>query len=504
MTRRSLIATAAVVALLSGCASVSPDGLRSELAQHVGSRLPANTALPAPASQADPQAAAQAQTIAQAQINAWLAQPLDADTAVRLAVLNNPGLQTQLAQLAAQDAERAKALTLLNPSLTLGRFTNAHEREIERQIGFSLVSLITLPWRARWQGWQMERNTLNTAQAVLLQAAQARRAWLNAVAARQTLAANERMHAAAAAGGELARRMAAVGNFSQMQQARELQTQHGAAAQLARARLAAQLAHEDLARTLGLWGPQAAALQLPEQLPALPQADQLQAGGDVEATALRERLDVRALRRDLDTTAERSGVARVGALFGDIGVTHSHNSSTDRASGHGEHTRGWELELPLPLFDWGGAASASARAELDRSAAQLREAAMAARSDARSSWLRYRTAWDLAQQQRTEVLPTAQLLQDEAVLRYNGMFISVWDLLAQARATTHAVATATEAQRDFWLAEVDLQLAVQGASRSFGSVGDVAASSGMPPSGSQSSRQAVHTPATSNHTQPGH
>jgi hypothetical protein len=74
----------------------------------------------------------------------------------------------------------------------------------------------------------------------------------------------------------------------------------------------------------------------------------------------------------------------------------------------------------------------------------------------------------LAQQQRTEVLPTAQLLQDEAVLRYNGMFISVWDLLAQARATTQAVATATEAERDFWLAEVDLQLAVLGASRSWG------------------------------------
>ena len=54
----------------------------------------------------------------------------------------------------------------------------------------------------------------------------------------------------------------------------------------------------------------------------------------------------------------------------------------------------------------------------------------------------------------------AQFMQDEAVLRYNGMFISVWALLAQARATTQAVATATEAQRDFWLADVDLQLAL--------------------------------------------
>ena len=462
MTRLTLIASAACVALLAGCASVSPDGLRGDVAQHAAKGLPAGTALPTSAAthaSADSGAAHQ-HAAAQAQIELWLKQPVDADTAVRIAVLNNPGLQTQLAQLAAQDAERAQSLTLINPSLTLGRFTNAHEREIERQIGFSVVSLITLPWRARWQGWQMERNTLNTAQAVLRLAADARRAWLTAVAAQQSLAAAERMHEAAAAGGELARRMAAVGNFSQLQQANELQAQQEAAAQLARAKLAAQLAHEDLARTLGLWGTQAAALQLPTQLPPLPTAAQLRSGDEAEAIALRERLDVRALRHELDTTAERRGVARAGALFGDIGLTYSNNRSTDRSNGHRESTRGWELELPLPIFDWGGLASAAARAELDRSAAQLREAAIGARSEARRSWLRYRTAWDLAQQQRTEVLPMAQFMQDEAVLRYNGMFISVWALLAQARATTQAVATATEAQRDFWLADVDLQLAL--------------------------------------------
>ncbi|MDH1704070.1 TolC family protein, partial [Comamonas terrigena] len=79
-------------------------------------------------------------------------------------------------------------------------------------------------------------------------------------------------------------------------------------------------------------------------------------------------------------------------------------------------------------------------------------------------WLRYRTAYDLAQQQQTEAVPLARFLQDEAVYRYNGMFISVWQLLAQARSTAQAVATATEAQRDFWLADVDLQLALTGTS----------------------------------------
>ena len=504
MPPRTLCALMAALAL-AGCASVAPDGLRSQVQQHTQGRLPANAQLPVGDghTQAGASSTSDAQ-VHQAHIAQWLAQPLDADTAVRIALLNNPGLQTQLAQLAAQDAERAQALTLINPSLTLGRFTNGQARELERQLGFNVVSLITLPWRARWQGWRMEQASLATAQAVLRLAADTRRSWLRAVAAEQVLAAQTRMHDAATLSAELARRAARVGNLGTVQQARELRSQHEAAAQLARARLAANLAREDLARQLGLWGQPAADLTLPAQLPALPDLAHLRDGDDAEATALRERLDLRALRRELDTTADQGGWAGVGAVFGDLGVSYTHTGSTERATGHRDTTRGWELNVPLPLLDWGGSARAGARAELQRSAALLRDAAIGARSEARTNWLRYRTAWDLAHQQQSEVLPLATRMQDDAVLRYNGMFISVWDLLAQARETTQAVATATEAQRDFWLAEVDLQLALTGTS--LGS---------MPPSARNEQRESGHTPhgtdsgspatsATSNPSPQGH
>jgi len=456
MSPRLLRLTPVVAALvLAGCASVAPDGQRSAVTAHTEGRLPAGSQL------ADP--APQARAAARAQVTAWLQQPVDADTAVRIALLHSPALEAQVAALGVQDAQRVQALTLPNPTLTLGRFVNAQEREIERQLSFGLVSLITLPWRARWQGWQLEQATLTTAQQVLLHAADTRRAWLRAVAAQQQLQTAQTLHEAAAAGGELARRMARVGNFSKLEQAQELRVQQEAAANLARARLNAALEREQLARLMGLWGAQADFV-LPATLPPLPAAAALRAGDDAEATALRERLDLRALRRELDTTAERNGFARVGAVFGDIGASYSRNTSTERASGHDDITRGWELELPLPLFDWGGAASAGARSALQRNAAQLRETALRARSEARSHWLRYRTAYDLARQQQTETVPLARFLQDEAVYRYNGMFISVWQLLAQARSTAQAVATATEAQRDFWLADVDLQLALTGTS----------------------------------------
>ena len=456
--KRSLqtLSTLAAALVLAGCASVSPDGLRGDVQALTVGRVPASAQLPAP----DPAA----RTEAQSQIDQWLRQPLDSDTAVRIALLNNPGLQARLAALGVQDAQRVQALTLLNPYLTLGRFANGYERETERQLSFSLLDLLTLPWRTRWQGLQMEQATLAAGQDVLRLAADTRRAWLRAVAAQQVLAAQERMVEAAEAGGELARRMARVGNWSRLQQARELGVQQEAAAQLARARLAATLEREQLTHLLGLWGTRTQ-YSLVKQLPPLPaEASALQSSQDIEATALRERLDLRALRLDLDQVADREGWAGVGSVFGDIGLTYSRNTSTEKATGQREIKRGWELELPLPLFDWGGAASARSRAEVQQSAALLQNGAVRSRSEARTAWHSYRTAWDLAHQQQTEVLPLRRFVQEETVLRYNGMLASVWELLAEARLAAQAVATATQAQRDFWLAETDLQLALTGTS----------------------------------------
>lgn len=449
--RLSLLAAAGV---LAGCASVSPDGLRGDVSALTQGRTGGvDAALPA----TDPAARAAAQQ----SINGWLAQPLTQDAAVRIALLNNPGLQARLAALGVADAERVQAITLPNPHLSLGRFANGHEREVERTLAFGLLDLLTLPWRTERQAERLQIATLQAAQDVVLLAADTRRAWLRAVAAEQVAATHGRMVEAAEAGAELARRMVQVGNWSRLRQAREQATLHDATRQHARARLAAATAREELHRRLGLWGAQTQ-YQLAAQLPPLP-ASALPSDG-IEATALRERLDVQAARRQLDTQAVRQGWSRAGAVFGDIGITYSRNTTTERDSGHRDTTRGWELELPLPLFDWGGAARTRAQAEVEQSAAQLQDTAVRARSEVRAAWLTYRTALDLARQQHNEVVPLRQFIAGETTLRYNGMLASVWELLAEARTSTQAVAGAIEAQRDFWLAETDLQLALTGTS----------------------------------------
>ena len=48
------------------------------------------------------------------------------------------------------------------------------------------------------------------------------------------------------------------------------------------------------------------------------------------------------------------------------------------------------------------------------------------------------------------------------MLRYNGMFISVFELLADTRASIASVNASIEALRDFWLAQADLDMALIG------------------------------------------
>ena len=59
-------------------------------------------------------------------------------------------------------------------------------------------------------------------------------------------------------------------------------------------------------------------------------------------------------------------------------------------------------------------------------------------------------------------MPTAKRISDENLLRYNGMLIGVFELLADARSQIASVNSSIEALRDFWLARADLEMEMIG------------------------------------------
>ncbi len=442
----SLIAAAIA---LAGCASVSPDGGAADLNTQILGKTAGVAAQVAVADTADTRAA----------VAKLLSAPISAESAVRIALLNNPGLHASLATLGISDADRAQAGSLPNPHFSIGRFVEGDKLEIERALKFNIIGLLSLPWRAKWQSQQHELAKLNAAQEVIKLAADTRKAWINAVAAQQTAAYMANAKLAAEASGELARRLARVGNFSRLTQAREQVFLADAATQLAKSQQAAFAEREKLVRLMGLWGAQTQ-FTLVERLPDIPKMPQdIQ---NIEERALRDRLDVRSSVAESGYVADALGLVKASGFINALELGYKSSSTLDNTSGTSETKRGWELELPLPLFDWGSASNARAQAVYMQSVAKVRQTAINARSEAREAYHGYRTAYDVAVHYRDEVVPLRKFISDEVLLRYNGMLLSVFDLLSDMRAQIMAVNGAIEAQRDFWLADADLQTTLTG------------------------------------------
>lgn len=438
--------TAGVLALvLGGCATFSRDGGLDAVSTMTSERSGQDIRLPKASDDSD---------ASRAELERLLQAPLTADSAVRVALLNNRGLRASLAGLGVAEADLVQAGRMGNPSFSFGRMSGGGETEIERSVMFDLVGLLTMPIRRDIETRRFRSAQLVAATDAVRLAADTRKAWFDAVAASQSARYAEQVRDAAQASAELARRMARAGNLSALDQAREQLFSAETTAQLARARHRATAARERLARLLGVWGTQTA-FQLPDRLPDLPAAPR--EATNVEAQAMQQRLDVQLAKLDAEATARALGLTRTTGVINvlDAGYVNSSKSGRPRENGY-------EVELALPIFDWGGARVAKAQALYMQSVHRTAHTAITARSQVREAWSAYRTSYDVARHYRDEVLPLQKKISEETLLRYNGMLMSVFELLADARAQITGVNTAIEAQRDFWIAETELQAAISG------------------------------------------
>ncbi|NRD51237.1 transporter, partial [Corallococcus exiguus] len=71
-------------------------------------------------------------------------------------------------------------------------------------------------------------------------------------------------------------------------------------------------------------------------------------------------------------------------------------------------------------------------------------------------------AYDIARHHRDEVIPLRKTISEENQLRYNGMLISVFELLADSRDQVNSVMAALNAEQQFWQADAALQASLIG------------------------------------------
>ena len=436
--------------LVAGCASVNVDQAIDEANANTRSFTQGKLALV----RTDQQRQARASLSTD-----LLAKPLSMDDAVQLALANSPAVQTLLAQSWSDMARADQGGRIANPVFTFERMRFGDELELGRLLSFGLLDLLTLPQRRAIASSQIAQARIQLSTQVVEQVTRVRQAWVRAVATQQSLEYAQQVNTSAQASSELARRMQQVGNFNKLQRLRQQSFYADATAQLASSQHAATAAREELTRQLGLTDEQAGQLKLPERLPDLPKEPR--PAQAVSASAMQQRLDVQMARQQLDTAGKSQGLNLINSLV-DVEVGLRRDTVFDNAAGTQTPRKGYELGIRLPVFDWGSARRDMLNAQSLAAATRYESTVRSASSQLRESYSAYRTAYDLARHYRDEIVPLRKSMAEENTLRYNGMLISVFELLADSRDQVASVIAALNAYQQFWLADAALAASMTG------------------------------------------
>jgi outer membrane protein TolC len=285
--------------------------------------------------------------------------------------------------------DRLQLAHTVNPAFNGGVRPSTVDTRIERSISVNLMTWVSVSALAS-ESAELRSRRVQAADELVAMLFVARRSWVYAIAARQSVFYLADVAAAAEAGRDIMENMRQIGNSTELEFLRAQAVYADTVANLTAAQAAAAIERERLVQAMGLWGEEADRVQLPQRLPDLP----ITAVGPegLEARAVSQRFDV-----------------RVGRLEGSAG-----------------------------------------------------EAGVNARADVRSAWLAYRGEYDLAKHAQEAIVPLARRVSEEQLKLYNGMLVGVMDLISDATERTNAVSAALNSQRNFWLAEIELQRAMSG------------------------------------------
>ena len=212
---------------------------------------------------------------------------------------------------------------------------------------------------------------------------------------------------------------------------------------------------EKLNVLMGAWG-ENTSWTIAARLPELPRNEI--DGKGLEALAVSRRLDLIAAKKRIDSVTIEFGLSRYLTILPEISVGGHFEREPEGGS-----TTGPSLAIPLPIFDWGRAASLRGAAELRRALRDYEALAIQVRSDVRSAYGRMISARNRAEYFFREVLPVQKRVLQETQLLYNGMYVGVFHLLQAKQAQINSGRDYIDSVMDYWLARTELENAIGGA-----------------------------------------
>ncbi len=440
--RTTLLAIGSIA--LAGCTSITKDGGFSDVRNMVEAR---SSVQPHWNRNSDDDKAAEKA------VAGLLAQPLTAEAAVQVGLLNNRGLQAQYAELGVSQADMVQAGLLSNPVFSGVWYRSSEATKFEQSLTFNFMSLLLLPMQQKLGAARFEQVKAKVGNTIISFVAETKISYSRAVAAQQAVDLMQRAVSSAGAAAELAANQRQAGALGARELARHQAYLAETQTQFARSKQAAAGEREKLMRQLGLV--KTAQLVLPERLPDTPARKPEYA--DIEALALSQRLDIESAKRELNVAGQAAGITNITRFINiqEIGIAREKETGALTK-------RGPVLGVELPVFDWGSARMARHQTAIRETQDRLAERVVAVRSEVRERLEDLQTAFDIAQRQRTAIVPLRQRIVAETQLFYNGMLEGIYNLLNDYREGVLAGKDYIDTQKDYWVAQAELERAAGG------------------------------------------
>jgi cobalt-zinc-cadmium efflux system outer membrane protein len=380
------------------------------------------------------------------QLGSLLKGKLSADEAVQIALLNNRDLQATYLDLGIAQADLVQAGLLSNPifdASVMFPLSGGGRPDLELSAAMNFLNIFYIPLRKRVAAARFEEVKTRVTGSVLDFAGRVRSAFYVHESNEQMLELRRAIVQALDASFEIARRLAAAGNITDLDLARERAQFEASKLALRSAEVATRQSREQLNILMGVWGKNTQ-WQTLGRLPDISEATV--ESEDIETVALNRSLDLAAARQRILAMGEQVGFNRWTAL-----VPELHSGPKGERS-EGSWDVGPTLEFPIPLFDQGQARIGRSAAELRRSQQEYYALAVRIRSTARASQDQLEGARDRALYYRDILLPLRERIVNETQLQYNAMQLGPFQLLQAREQQIETAVGYVEALREYWLA----------------------------------------------------
>lgn len=445
---RSLLIAAPLLLAPLGCASSAQ---RTDLA-----RIRSLTELPVPNQLGSVDAEIEPE------VEDLLAKPLDVETAVHVAILNNRPLRATLRELGIERGMLIDARSVPNPTVEV-EVLPERNTEIEVRVEYEISELILAPLRAKVARFELDEARYRAAAEVVTVGYRVRAAYRKMQAARERLAVAQRRLDALAAARDAAVALGQAGSVNQLESASQIVSYERARVGVANLELELAARREALQRLLGLHG-EHGNWQLADPLPAIPDEPPTMAG--LETEALERSFELAAGRSRLEAIAQRTGLERTEGWLPDIAVDYHALIGDPTAlpnAGDGRWRSGAGVSLSVPIFNQNRGKVRAAEAEFDGQFERYIGTTIDVRSAAREVSNQVRAAHGVARHLGSVVIPAQREVLDQTILQYNAMQLGVFELLAAEQALLDVQLAELEARADYWVADAALQALLAGA-----------------------------------------